>query len=423
MKNAVSLDTLLHDQTKGREARAEIWSGTLFAGTILVGFGVLSVVGAARELAAFHEFQMLVLCFLAWLGLLAILIAKDWWHPALRYVNTGAQVALLSIFLALMARDKGPSFAFSTAIPMLFCVPIAITAFRLSPLLTLFSGAAAASGMILVYAFAMRPQLSEAMLREFPTLSWPSVIARVVVLFSIGVAAALSALALRKTMRKNAEDEDRIDLLKRTFGRLVAPEVAREILANENWMQPARRDAVVMFADLKGFTSFSESRPPEEVAEFLNRCWSIAADIVEKHGGVINKYLGDGFLALFGVPAEHPEAERAAAETAAELEEKLGPLLGTQNLAICIGLHAGPMIFGGIGSESRCEFTVIGSTVNLASRIESLNRTLNSRCLTSQSVADKIVENWDLTHRGGQRVKGVSDEVSVFELRGRKPSP
>ncbi len=127
-------------------------------------------------------------------------------------------------------------------------------------------------------------------------------------LLIIGVACAFAAGTLRRQMRKRIDDEGRIHLLERTFGRLVAPEVAKQILENSDWMRPARREAVVLFADLKGFTKYSDGRSPEEVADYLNRCWSLAADIVEKHGGVINKYMGDGFLALFGVPLELDDA-------------------------------------------------------------------------------------------------------------------
>ena len=301
-----------------------------------------------------------------------------------------------------------------------YCLVISMTAFRLSPWLSFFSGALSALSLIAVYAVFMRPQITPEMLIATPTLGWLAIYGRVVVLFAIGVACALAASSLRQQIRKQEEDQTRIQLLERTFGRLVAPEVAKQILEDENWMKPARRDAVIMFADLQGFTKYSEGKSPEDVANFLNRCWSVAADIVEKHGGVINKYMGDGFLAIFGVPLELAGAEKAAAETAAELDRELAPLLKPDGLALCIGLHAGPMIVGGIGSEARCEFTVIGSTVNLASRLETLNRSLETRCLTSGQIAEKISGDWHMKDHGGHRVKGVADEVSVFELKEKK---
>jgi len=415
-----ALDAALRDQLFRREARAELFSCLIFGGAALCLFLLISLLGMTRGFQSLEDFR---LTFMSYLGLVAILIAvvkTGRWHPALRFVNTAAQITMLSMFLYIGTRERGPSFALSTALPMLYCLAISITAFRLSPWLSLFAGALAAAEFIALYAWLMAPKLTAEMIDANPALSWPAMFARVIVLFAIGLACAVAAETLRRQIKKHTADQGRIHLLERTFGRLVAPEVAKQILEDENWMRPSRRDAVIMFADLQGFTKYSEGKSPEEVADFLNRCWSVAADIVEKHGGVINKYLGDGFLAIFGVPLELEDAEKAAATTAAELDEALSPILQPENLNLCIGLHAGPMIVGGIGSEARCEFTVIGSTVNLASRIEALNRPLATRCLTSEPVAAKIAKDWNLEHRGGHKVKGVADEVSVFELRGKK---
>lgn len=421
-KAPTALDTALLARLIRREARDELLSCVIFAVASLLIFAVLSIFGQARQM---HSFGILRIVFLSYIGmilLLAILVRRGWWHASLRFVNTGLQITVLSAFLFAISRERGPAFALSTALPMLYCLVISMTAFRLSPWLSFFAGALAAAELVFLYSFVMLPQLTPELLATNPALGWPAVFARVVVLFAIGVACAFAAGSLRRQMVKQAADHSRIQLLERTFGRLVAPEVAKQILEDENWMKPARREAVIMFADLKGFTKYSEGKSPEDVAAFLNRCWTIAADIVEKHGGVINKYMGDGFLAIFGVPLELEGAEKAAAETAAELDRELAAILSPDGLALCIGLHAGPMIVGGIGSEARCEFTVIGSTVNLASRLESLNRSLDTRCLTSSEVAEKISGDWHMKDHGGQQVKGVAREVSVFELRAKKDS-
>lgn len=419
-----TLDLALQAKTVRSQARAELVSCAIFFGASITIFIVLSVLGEAREL---HAFTTLRLIFFSGAALLVALLAvawKGWWHPSLRFINSGLQITILSAFLYVIARERGPSFALSTAIPMMYCLAISITAFRLSPLLSFFAGALAAGEFVFLYAYFMEPKLTPEMLAANPTLAWPALIARVVVLLAIGIACALAARALRSQNERAVADEGRIQILERTFGRLVAPDIARRILEDDDWMKPARRDAVVMFADLKGFTAYSEGKKPEDVAAFLNRCWTVAASLVEKNGGVINKYMGDGFLAIFGVPLELENAEKAAAETAHELQRDLAPILEKEGLAICVGLHAGPMIVGGIGSEARCEFTVIGSTVNLASRLETLNRALSSNCLTSETVADKLHEHWDMKNRGGHQVKGVSGDVGVFELGGKKnPGP
>jgi len=416
------LKKVMSDKLQHREAQAEMRSCLLFTGAISLIFIVLSATGEAQQLHSYTYMRAAFVVFISLLILLAIIIARGWWHSGMRYAGVALQVTALSALLISVGRDKGAAFALSTAVPMLYCLVISITAFRLSPWLSIFSGALAAGELILSYGIFLRPAITPEILATNPTLAWPAVFARVIVLLTIGLACALAAKNLRHNFKQSSDDQSRIALLERTFGRLVAPEVAQRILEDENWMRPARRDAVIMFADLKGFTSYSENRSPEEVAEFLNRCWSIAANIVEKHGGVINKYMGDGFLAIFGVPLELANAEEAAALTAHDLQSGLAPILEPVGLAVCVGVHAGPLIVGGIGSEERCEFTVIGSTVNLASRIETLNRSLSTNCLTSQPVAQKIAEAWHLKDHGGQRVKGVADEVGVYELLGKKPS-
>jgi len=419
-KSPTALDEAFRAQRSQREAKAEFQSCLIFIATTLAIFVVVATFGGARH---FHSANTLRIIFLLYLGLVAtfaVLVRKGLWHSSLRYLNTTLQIMLLSAFLIAVTREKGVAFALTTALPMMYCLVISMTAFRLSPWLSLYAGALSALGLVFVYTVFMRPELTSEILAANPTLGWTAVYARVMVLIAIGVACALAANSLRVQIRRQEEDQGRIQLLERTFGRLVAPEVAKQILEDENWMKPARREAVIMFADLQGFTKYSEDKSPEDVADFLNRCWSVAADIVEKHGGVINKYMGDGFLAIFGVPLELVEAEKAAAETAAELDRELAPLLKPDGLALCIGLHAGPMIVGGIGSEARCEFTVIGSTVNLASRLETLNRALATRCLTSGEVAAKISGDWHMKDHGGHQVKGVAREVSVFELGGKK---
>ena len=420
LKTPSALDQVLRAKLVRREAKAEFQSCLIFIATVTSLFIVVGFAGGSRKFHNFFPLQIVFLLYLGLMGSFAALVRKGWWHSSLRYLNSTLQIILLSTFLIAVTREKGVPFALATVLPMMFCLVISMTAFRLSPWLSFFAGTFSALTLTFIYAVFMRPELTPEILQGNPTLGWPGVCGRVLVLFAIGLTCAMAANSLRNQIRRQEEDQTRIQLLERTFGRLVAPEVAKQILEDENWMKPARREAVIMFADLQGFTKYSEGKSPEDVANFLNRCWSVAADIVEKHGGVINKYMGDGFLAIFGVPMELAGSEAAAAETATELDRDLTPLLQPAGLALCIGLHAGPMIVGGIGSEARCEFTVIGSTVNLASRLETLNRSLDTHCLTSGEFADKISGDWHLLDHGGHHVKGLAREVHVFELRGKK---
>ena len=225
-----ALDVALRQQLVPRQARAEFTSSAIFCVTAFFIFGMVSALGYTRGFVALPVIQATFLSFIGLLVALAVLARRGWWHPALPFLNSGLQITLLSIILSIAAREKGAEFAMTTVLTMMFCLTIAITAFRLNPWLSIFAGVAAAVGLALTYAIAMRPTLTPELLAANPLLSWPSVLARGIVLLAIGGACAVAANSLRSQMKKAAEDQGRIHLLERTFGRLVAPEVARQIL-------------------------------------------------------------------------------------------------------------------------------------------------------------------------------------------------
>lgn len=412
-----AFESIFRAKIRAREARAELLASLLFAGSMLLSVITQVVLADADALPFFPVLRVFFFTFLGVTAVLSTLAYLGIWHPSLSFLNVAAQNFYLGFFLSTAAATVNAEFALTTAAPMFLVLVVCLTAFRMNPWLSLFAGAAGCTTMVVSYLGFMAPTLTPEILATNPAMAYPAVISRAIVLLAAGAACAIAADTMRRHLQARSRDEDRIELLERTFGRLLAPEVARRILDNDDWMKPERRDAVVMFADLKGFTHFAENRDPEEVADLLNECWTRAAAIVEEHGGVINKFLGDGFLALFGVPADHQNPELAAANTAGALQQSLTPFLESHGLALCIGIHAGPLIFGGIGSESRCEFTVIGTTVNVASRVESLNRSLDTRSLTTSPVAEKLGDSWNVHHRGEHQVKGIGSKFGVFEIR------
>ena len=144
-----------------------------------------------------------------------------------------------------------------------------------------------------------------------------------------------------------------------------------------------------MFLDIRDFTSFAEHRHPEEVVEYLESLFGFMIEIVNRHHGIINKFLGDGFMAVFGAPLSEgrdcANALGAALEILARVDEEVavGNVIPTR---VGIGLHAGEAVTGSIGSTLRQEYTVIGDVVNLAARIEQLNKQIGSRLLVSEVV-------------------------------------
>ena len=177
-------------------------------------------------------------------------------------------------------------------------------------------------------------------------------------------------------------------------------------------------ELTVMFADIEGFTTLSESRSPKEIAELLNRHFETLNTCIEREGGTIDKYIGDAVLAFWGAPESQPDhAERAcrAALAAKKAYEKIGLDYGVK-----IAIHTGPLIVGNIGAVGRMNYTVIGDTVNTCSRIETLAGDLKSddaiTVLVSGAAAQRLDESFTLDSVGSFEVRGRAEQVTIYRL-------
>ena len=208
------------------------------------------------------------------------------------------------------------------------------------------------------------------------------------------------------------------------FGKYVSAPVAQEILESEGGDTLGGREVqvAVLFTDLRDFTPLSEKCAPTEVVQILNEYFTRVVDVVHRHQGVLDKFIGDAAMAVFGLAGE-PDcgqalaaARRIRAELAAMnrgLEERGLPLLDNG-----VGLHVGPAVAGNIGSQERLEYTVIGDAVNTAARIESLTREVPTPVLVSQALYDRLPEaaRADLQAMGAHALKGKAEPVPVYGL-------
>jgi adenylate cyclase len=174
-----------------------------------------------------------------------------------------------------------------------------------------------------------------------------------------------------------------------------------------------------MFVDFRNFTAAARSRSPQEVVDRLDSTFAVLVEIVDRHGGIVNKFLGDGFLALFGAPFETPDATQHAVAAAREMlvamasnnEASVWPL------RIGIGLHLGDVVAGSIGSPRRKEYTVIGDTVNFAARLEALNKEFNSQFLVSDVVRNALGPACDdAMPLGVVEVRGYEQPMTIWRL-------
>lgn len=211
--------------------------------------------------------------------------------------------------------------------------------------------------------------------------------------------------------------------LRRTFGVHVGRKVAEQILARDPGVGGTEQEITVMFVDIRSFTARAANLKPHQAVGLLNEFLQAMVEVIEgEHGGMINKFLGDGFMALFGVGSQshsHPDKALAAGRSLQRRLERLNLELGQRGeapITIGIGINTGPAIVGSIGSPERMEFTVIGNTVNVASRIEGLNKTLDTTLLISKATRDALQRPASLRALPPQPVKGVEQLVEIFTL-------
>ncbi len=214
------------------------------------------------------------------------------------------------------------------------------------------------------------------------------------------------------------------EFIKDTLGRIVDPAIRDHLLRGKITLGGEIRDAVILFSDIRNFTGLSETMRPEDIVNLLNSYFSRMAACVTRARGVVNKYLGDGMMALFGVPSAIENAADRALLCATEMHEEL-TLLNTERealklppLSIGIGLHAGEVLAGNIGSAERLEFTVIGDAVNAASRMEGLTKEFGARIVFSEEILRRLdtPEKFSRRFLGRAHVKGRAEPLAVFEL-------
>ena len=205
--------------------------------------------------------------------------------------------------------------------------------------------------------------------------------------------------------------------IREAFGTYVDPEIAEHILREGTSLAGEEVEVTVMFLDVRGFTGFAERAPAQEVVATINRLFALVVPRVHEHKGHVDKFVGDGVLAVFGAPRRQPDhadlALAAAIKIAAAVEAELG-----DELRVGIGLSSGVVVAGNVGGAGRFEFSVIGDTVNVAARVEAATRATGDTILLSEATKELLRAPAALEERPGVALKGKTEPVRVFAVAG-----
>jgi adenylate cyclase len=212
------------------------------------------------------------------------------------------------------------------------------------------------------------------------------------------------------------------EFLKETFGKYVTEEVRDEILSGRVPLDGELREVTVLFSDLRDFTPLSERLPPKEVIKILNQYFREMEEAIRVHGGLVIHYIGDEIMAVFGAPVRREGHPGMAVEAAQEMKRRLRTLnrslaeQGYPSLSHGIGIHTGEVVAANIGSPDRLSYTLIGDTVNLASRLQNLNKEMGTEVILSSATKARLAMPLPLKSLPSQRVKGKSQSIEVYTL-------
>jgi adenylate cyclase len=331
---------------------------------------------------------------------------------ALRLLNAFLEASIPTVMLFMAVSFLGPRDALGSPAFLLYFFFILLSILQLDARLCLFTGLVAA-----IENFAFASLVIGAARAEANGEIWRATVFhfnRSLILFVAGLVAALVARQIRRQVESSVRTVQERDRAVRIFGQYVSPQIAEKLLHQPVELGGELRSVCVMFLDIRDFSGYAAGERPEAVMAYLNTLFDFMIDVVNQHQGIVNKFLGDGFMAVFGAPID--DAERCAHAVGASLEilRRLDRLNATGRIhptRIGIGLHMGEAVAGNVGSSDRKEYAIIGDVVNLASRLEQATKEFDARLLISDA----------LRHNLNLEISGIED-LGLIELKGQ-PTP
>jgi adenylate cyclase len=374
------------------------------------------------------------------IGLIPLRLTGTRYERISRFILFTFDAAIASAALAFVPLSSGgdipQNLVFLSSRTEYFYVIVATAILSLSPALVTWTGLCCVLGLAGATAWivsgmervvtpgALPPAPSRedvlAVLLSPDFLGIPVRVTEAVVIALVTGIAALAVHRARNVVRANAAAEAERSRIQQIFGRYVPPQVAEQLI-EAGQLAPQQRTASILFADIEGFTRLSEALPPAHVIGMLNSFFSAATSVVDARGGAVVNYIGDALIASFNAPLpadDHPARAVAAARDLLALVS--GRAFEGHQLRLRIGVATGPVAAGTVGGEERHTYTLYGDTVNLAQRLEGLNKEFETACLISGPTFLAARSSCgDAVAKGPVQVRGRESTVEVFALAGQ----
>jgi class 3 adenylate cyclase len=348
--------------------------------------------------------------------------------PWTRWINTTMETSFATAAIAIGLAYKGPVWATTTATILIYTLAIAATSFRLRPELSIHATVMAVAQWLILYSFFIRPRIPAETLAAMPTLQAWAAWEKAFWIALVGGVVTLASVQARRTATFGRLQDWQRRWLQREFGRFVSRDVVDAVIRGKvGFGRAEHRNVTVLFCDMRDFTALCARESADDMLALLNGFYERACMIIQRRGGYVNKFLGDGVLAIFGAPdrlERHVEAAAWAARELVAAVDEMGRLGGVHaKLRVGIGLDTGEVVTGTVGAPDRLEYTAIGQPVNRAARLQALSSTAAARIILSRACAEVLAGRPDLRELSVMHIKGFDAPEMIYALRENVPVP
>ena len=325
----------------------------------------------------------------------------------MQYLNVAFEICMPALIMFGVAKQYPSYDVMKSPALYIYFIFIILSTLRLNFILSFFCGLLASTSYIFISYF---------MYHHFNSNDS----GKALIILLSGVAAGLVANQIKSSINNTLKETEKRRKVESLFGQQISSEIASKMLESDGNIESKRMNVAVMFIDIRNFTDFASSRNPEEIVQFQNAFFKIVIDTVSVHKGIVHQFLGDGCMVTFGAPLVLDNPSEMAVKAAQGLLLQLDAAIINStipSMRIGIGIHTGEAVTGNIGTADRQQYSVTGRVVIMASRIEQLNKKLESRVLISGEVVasiDKTSVNVELY--GPVCLKGFDQPVSIYKL-------
>jgi len=427
-KNDIKLfEEIFSDEIVSNESfRSKVLAGIIGFLIIIVLLISLAFKEQFKDISQFPIIIQLTLIILAVIFVRALFVsraAKRWTRfgikafIAIRYINTFIEISIPSIVLIIYSFNLPSVYPLFTPVALLYFLIIMLSALELDFKLCVFSGLMAAIQYIVIAFYLSNKPFPDDAIRV--SSFFPAYLGTAALFFISGHTAGLITNQIKKGLLKHYKAQSERDEIQKLFGQQISKEIVDEIVENKYEIQSRLRFTAIMFLDIRNFSIFAQDKSPEEIIAYQNNVFSFIIEIINRNKGIVNQITGDGLMAIFGAPLEHENDCQLAVNSALQINKELkrrnesGLIPET---IIRIGINAGEVVTGNVGTSERKQYSVTGQPVIIAARLEQINKELNTSILISESVYNRVKLDSEPINHQDVVIKGITESITVYQL-------